>query len=102
MSDVQEAIDNPHYWLAAFGVRSHYFCWAVANGALDDIDPPAQLGGDGEQLDLIPGAVKPCPPKTPRRLYRSRAPNVSDVAGEYYLVKILPSRPRLTRKYVLR
>jgi len=39
MADLDAEELNPHYWLAAYGVRSELFCWMVAHGALNDYGP---------------------------------------------------------------
>lgn len=67
------AFDNPHLWLASYGIANPYFCWAVAHGALDNVRAP------------------------------SRSPNKRDVpAWNRSTLRALPRRPRLRDEYVLK
>lgn len=104
MADVQEAIANPHYWLAAYGVRSPYFCRLVAHGALNDIDPVDVQEDEGAQIPLLPGMEAAVREKRPeRRLYRSRVPNKRDVIDRE-AIRYLPAswRVRLQNVWVLK
>lgn len=91
--------DNPHYWLAAYGIQAHYFKWAVATGALDDIDPPAGKDASWVQPSLLPGIRAQKAVKRPRRLYRSPPPHRADALTEtgedWRIIRALPSRPVL-------
>lgn len=79
------AFENPHLWLASYGVRSHYFLWAVAHGALDDIDPLAG-GREGfvqpSLLAEVESVIVSRTRASRARVYRSRAPHRTDVLGE--------------------
>lgn len=105
MSRDLDAFSNPHFWLASYGIRSEYFCWAVAHGALNDIDPPQPKAEAWKQPALAGMGARgySAPRPKPRRLYRSRPPVKSDVpAWNRETLKYLPVVHRLRDKYVLR
>lgn len=83
MADVGEPFDNPHAWLARFGIRAHYFVWAVAHGALDDVEAARHVEG-WLQLPLMPDVEPLVQPEltVAAVAYRSRAPHRSDVLVE--------------------
>lgn len=92
---------NPHYFLAAYGIQNHYFVWAVAHGALDDIDSAVRF--EHWTQPALFDDVAPLRPERPtRNVYRSR-PNKSDVpAWNRETLRALPVRHRLSQDRVLR
>ena len=78
------AFDSPHFALASYGVRWHYFVWGVAHGAFDDIEAARVEGVDWVQPALLPGVEEAR--GFARRIspvaYKSRAPNKADVLVE--------------------
>lgn len=98
-------MDNPHFWLSAYGVRSHYFVWAVAHGALDDIDPPTPVEERWVQPSLLEDVEDRRSSRPPApRLYRSRAPVRSDVYRESLEERRIRAQLgiKLADRYVLR
>lgn len=101
-----DAFSNPHFALATYGVRWHYFVWAVAHGALDDIEAGRVEGVDWVQPALLPG-IQPArgfATYIAPVAYKSRAPNKADVLVEDRAARQARRKLgiRLSRKRVLR